>query len=67
MSSLERFSEYRGFGLERFHCILTSVSHSGAVYSETSLNRTLCILKTSLNWTCFQVLLSIFAVHTEAL
>ena len=20
MSSLERFSEYRGFGLERFHC-----------------------------------------------
>ena len=21
MSSLERFSEYRGFGLERFHCI----------------------------------------------
>ena len=34
-------------------------------YSETSLNRTLCIPKTSLNWTCYQVLLSIFAVHTE--
>ena len=25
MSSLERFSEYRGFGLERFHCISTYV------------------------------------------
>ena len=31
MSSLERFSEYRGFGLERFHCIMhTSFTYSNA-------------------------------------
>ena len=27
MSSLERFSEYREFGLERFHCIYISDEH----------------------------------------
>ena len=33
--------------------------------SETSLNRTIRNLEPSLNWVCFQVLLSIFAVHIE--
>ena len=31
------------------------------------LNRTLCNLELSLNWVCFQVLLSILAVHIEPL
>ena len=35
------------------------------LYIETFLNQTLCNLKPSLNWMCFQVLLSIFAVHIE--
>ena len=38
-----------------------------SMYGETSLNRTLRNLEPSLNWTCFQVLLSILAVHIEPL
>ena len=42
MSSLERFSEYRGFSLERFHCIYSYVVQAPFMYTHKHMHLFMC-------------------------
>jgi hypothetical protein len=45
----------------------SGVVHQCTIYSETSLNQTLCNLEPFLKWLCRKIMFSIFAIHTEPL